>query len=427
MTRLRNRPPRADGRARTAAATLGCGLLLAGCVTAPHGWDAPARLARLDGVLAAAVTEGRLPGVVALVTTRDRVVYHRAFGLLDPAAGLAMRPDAVFDIASMTKPLTSLGVMMLVEEGRIGLDDPASDYLPELAGRGVLVRVDSSAGTLVTRPAAREATIRDLLRHTSGIGYAFSNHALLDVATHTDVPARMAPLVHDPGARWTYGMGTAHLGWIIERVTGLPLETFFQRRIFGPLGMADTSFSLSAADAPRLAATARRTDGRLVSLPRPGRIDGEAFGDGDLLSTAADVGAFMQLVLGRGERAGVRLLSEASVAEMTRDQLGGLGLTVAEQPGTDPARSASFPLGAGRDGFGLGFQVSAGNPDGRSDGSLSWAGIYNTHFWIDPASGVAVVFLVQVLPFYDPDVVAVLRDVERAVYAPVPEGPGATE
>ena len=394
--------------------SVGCALWLAGCASSQASGDPTDRFPAIDAALAAAVEDGRIPGAVVLVTTPERVVYHRAVGEMAP--GEPMRPDALFDIASMTKPITSLGVLMLVEEGRLDLDAPASGYLPELAGREVLVRVDTTAGALVTRPATREVTLRDLLRHTSGIGYAFSSYALLEAEAYTDVSPRLGPLVHDPGARWTYGMGTAQLGWIIEAVTGEPLGAFLRRRIFAPLEMGDTGFGLTADAAPRLAATYQRTDGRLAATPRLAEIEPFPRGDGDLVSSALDFAAFMQLVLGRGERAGVRLLSEASVAEMTRDQLSELGVTVVEQPGTDPTRASPFPLGAGRDGFSLGFQVAVDSPDGRPDGALSWAGVYNTHFWIDPANGLGVAVLTQTLPFYDPAVVGVVQDIERALY-----------
>jgi methyl acetate hydrolase len=387
-----------------------------GCAPAP-AWELdPSRQAALDRVLDDAVASRQVPGVVALVTTADSVVYLHAAGTLDEVGNVAMRPDAIFDIASMTKPITSLGIMMLVEEGKIGLDDPASRYLPELAGREVLVRVDSAAGTVETRPAAREVTIRDLLRHTSGIGYSIFDPQLHAIDRYTRIPVRQYPLLHDPGARWTYGMGTAQLGWIIEEVTGQPLMDFFRARIFGPLEMNETSFSLPRAKAARLATTFRLADGQLRATPRPDSIESAGQGDGDLLSTAGDYARFIQLMLGRGRRGDVRLLSEASVAEMTRNQLD--GLTVVEQPAPIPTLSAPFPLGAGRDGFSLGFQVAVNGPDGRPDGTLSWAGLYNTHFWIDPRNGIGVVLLFQILPFYDPQVIAVLRAAERAVYSP---------
>ena len=396
---------------------------LAACTTTPRWEPDPARCAALDRVLDAAVAHGRLPGVVALVTTADGVVYEHAAGVLDPVGDLPMRADAIFNIASMTKPITSLGVLMLVEEGRIALDEPASRYLPELAGREVLVAVDPDARTFRTCPATREVTVRDLLRHTSGIAYSFSNRELHELEQVTDLADRLQPLVHDPGARWTYGMGTAQLGWILEHVSGQPLEAFLRERILGPLGMDDTSFSVPAEKATRLAAVFRTKDGVRRARPRPASVEGEPRGDGDLYSTARDYARFVQLVLAGGQLGSVRLLSEARLAEMTRDQLE--GRTVVEQPAVMPGLAQAFPLGAGRDGFSLGFQVAAGDPDGRADGSLSWAGLFNTHFWIDPANGVGVVLLTQVLPFYDPQVIEVLREFERAVYG-VP-APGAAD
>jgi len=398
------------------AASLVC--FLAGACASPPPWAlGEAREAALDAVLTEAVASGCVPGVVALVTTSDGVVYLRAVGVLDPTGAVPMRPDAIFDIASMTKPITSLGVMMLIEEGELGLDEAASRYLPELEGREVLVDVDPDAGTFRTRPATRAVTIRDLLRHTSGIGYSFTSRELLALDRCSDLPDRLQPLLHDPGTRWTYGMGTAQLGWILEQVSGQSLEEFLQARILGPLEMDDTSFYLPPEKAPRLAAVCRKMDGRWTAPARPASVEGLERGDGDLFSTATDYAKFIQLILGRGQRGGVRLLSEASVAEMTRDQLD--GLTVVEQPVAMPSLSAPFPLGAGRDGFGLGFQIAVDAPDGRPDGTLSWSGLFNTHFWIDPRNGIGVVLLFQVLPFYEPQVIDVLRRVERAVYAPV--------
>jgi len=358
-----------------------------------------------------------LPGVTVLVTTKDSILYHRAFGVLDPVAGRPLGPDAAFNIASMTKPITSVAAMMLVDEGKLGLDDPAARYLPELKGREVLVSVDSASGTVVTRPASREVTVRDLLRHTSGIAYSFSNNELRAVEKWTKISDRDAPLVHDPGTRWTYGMGTAQVGWIVENVSGMPLEEFFRDRIFEPLGMDETSFSLPAARASRLMTRYRRQDGRLIPRPRPDSISTAGRGDGDLISTAGDYARFMQLVLGNGVWRGTRLVSEASMAEMTRDVLE--GLTVVEQPAAMPSLAAAFPKGAGRDGFGLGFQIAVDGPDGRPNGTLSWAGLFNTHFWIDRKTGIGVLFLTQVLPFYDPQVMAVLGAVERTLYQSV--------
>jgi len=402
----------------TVIAAVGLLALLGGCSTPAPAWRFDtARERALDAVLESAITADDLPGVTVLVTTKDSILYHRAFGVLDPVAGHPLGPDAVFNIASMTKPITSVAAMMLVGEGKLGLDDPASRYLPELEGREVLVSADSASGTVVTRPASREITVRDLLRHTSGIAYSFSNRELRAVEKWTQISDRDAPLVHDPGTRWTYGMGTAQVGWIVENVSGMPLEEFLRDRIFEPLGMDETSFSLPAAQASRLMTLYRRQDGRLIPRPRPDSISTAGRGDGGLVSTAGDYARFMQMVLGNGVWRGTRLVSEASMAEMMRDQLG--GLTVVEQPAAIPGLTAAFPKGAGRDGFGLGFQIALDGPDGRPDGTLSWAGLYNTHFWIDRMTGIGVLVLTQVLPFYDPQVMAVLSAVERTLYQSV--------
>ncbi len=367
----------------------------------------------LDEAVEQAVANGSVPGVVALVTDRDRIIYEGSFGVMDESGMEEMREDAIFPIFSMTKPITSLGVLVLVEQGLIGLDDPAEQYLPEFVDREVLVGL-SAGGEVTTRPSARPVTVRDLLRHTSGIAYTFSSSELLEWAQTTGRPVFEQPLLHDPGARWTYGSSTYFLGRIIERVTDQTLDQFLTSRIFAPLGMTDTSYDLPPDKADRLVALYRRVDGRLEGEPRPDPYQPSVRGDGGLLSTAQEYGRFIRLILGRGQLEGVRLVSPATIAEMSLDQLE--GITVARQPGAIPDLSNPFPLGAGRDGFGLGFQVSAGEPVGRAPGSLSWAGLRNTHFWIDPATGIGVVFLTQVLPFYDDSVIDVLTAFERTLY-----------
>ncbi len=283
-------------------------VLVCGCVNEEPSQllDHDARLA-LDEVLQSAVAAGDIPGVVAMVVDRDGVLYTGAAGVMDADGSRPMQVDAIFRIASMTKPITSLAVMILVEEGLLALDAPASDYLPELAGREVLVSVDAENASVVTRPASRPITIRDLLRHTSGVGYSFCSHELLEVARSTSIPARERPLLHDPGAKWTYGSSTAFLGWIIEAVTGQSLPEFLDERITHPLGMNDTSFDLAAEDRHRLVAAYSRGDTGLVGQPNPDPYEPEIRGDGGLLSMAGDGGRFIQPILGRGSLGGVRL------------------------------------------------------------------------------------------------------------------------
>ena len=390
-------------------------LLLTACNLQEASFITPEREAILDGILRTAVESGDVPGVVALVTTQDSVIYRRAFGRMGPSGDKPMQTDAIFQIWSMTKPITSVGIMQLVEKGALDLDAAASDYLPELKDREVLVGIDTMASAFTTRPASRPITIRDLLRHTSGFGYAFASAELVELGRVSGLSPREEPILHDPGERWTYGMGTAFLGWIIEAVSGETLPGFLASQVLTPLGMDDTSFELAPADTGRLVATYRREGEDLVGEPLPDPYLPTVRGDGGLLSTADDYAHFVQMILGGGAWRGARVLSEESVAEMTRDQLD--GLVVEEQPGAIPAWSNDFPLGAGQDGFGLGFQISVGNDPGRRPpGSLSWAGIMNTHFWIDSQNGMGVVLLVQVLPFYDEKAIDLLSSFERALY-----------
>lgn len=390
-------------------------IVAAGCSNEPAPVLDPEAADALDAVLGDAVAGGQIPGVVGLVTGRDAVLYRGAFGVMDATGNAPMRADAIFRIFSMTKPITSAGVMMLVEEGQISLDDPASTYLPELADREVLVSVDPADSSIVTRHAVRTMTVLDLLRHTSGFGYSFSNQTLLDWTRASGLPELEQPLLHEPGERWTYGSSTYFLGRIIERVSGETLVEFLGSRVFDRLGMSDTSFDLDPADASRLVAIYGRKGITLMGQPNPPRYQANIRGDGGLLSTADDYARFIRAILGNGATAGTRLLSAESVAEMTHDRL--VAMTVTEQPGAIPSVSRSFPLGAGRDGFGLGFQVAAVGPaDMRPKGSLSWAGLLNTHFWIDRSNGLGVVLMMQVSPFYDQGAIDALRAFERALY-----------
>ncbi|HXN11026.1 MAG TPA: serine hydrolase domain-containing protein, partial [Steroidobacteraceae bacterium] len=238
------------------------------------------------------------------------------------------------------------------------------------------------------------------------------------------------PLLHDPGEHWTYSASTRVLGMIVEKISGESLEAYFQQRIFAPLGMLDTSFAVPAAKQSRVITLYRHDEGKFQQ--QPGRTvplspTPPFGGDGGLYSTAGDYGRFLRMLLNRGRLGEARILSAKSVALMSRNQIG--AVFVSQQPAANPARTRPFPLGAGRDKFGLGFQISAPGDGGagdegasgeghshRSPGSLSWAGIYNTEFWVDPQRGLGGVLLMQYLPFYDEAAIRTLRDFEGAVY-----------
>jgi methyl acetate hydrolase len=371
----------------------------------------------LTAYLQGAVDRQDIPGAVALVVNRDRVVYHEAFGKLNEKNNVPMPKDAIFNIASMTKPVTSVAIMMLVEEGKIRLDDEASKYLPSLASLPVLAAVDVKGGTYATKPARRPITIRQLLTHTSGIGYGFSDAGVALAQQKLRAQDGEAPLVHEPGARWTYGASTKVLGDIIVRITGRPLDQYVAARILQPLGMTDTSYAVPAAKRARVVTVHSRVDGRWVEAansdaPPPVTIRG----DGGLYSTASDYALFIRALLNGGTLGQALLIRPQTLRDMTRNQIG--SLVVPLQPSTNLALSKPFPLGAGRDKWGLGFQLATTRDrKARSVGSYSWAGIYNTEFWVDPQKRIGAVLMMQALPFYDEKAIETLKGFEQRVYA----------
>ncbi len=372
---------------------------------------APPSTIVLSSFLSDAVSHGDVPGVVVLVTTPDRVIYHEAFGKMNVAQGVEMRKDAIFRIASMTKALTSAGVMMLVEEGRLGLDDEVGKYLPAFRDKQVISRLDLAAGTYETRPARHAITIRQLLTHTSGIGYSWSDPglAMIEKLTGKTSTAEL-PLVHEPGEKWTYGAGPRVLGEVIEKIAGLGIEVFLKTRIFQPLGMPDTGYSIAVAKRERVVTQHQHKDGGITEIPNPETIAGPPRGDGGLLSTAADYSRFVQMMLNRGQLGSVRLLKPETVREMGVNHTGEVKVRL--QPSSKPDFSNPFPLGAGDDVWGLGFQVATM----QRPGSMSWAGIHNTFFRIDPKEELGIIILMQTLPFYNEAALRVLQGVETRVY-----------
>jgi methyl acetate hydrolase len=370
--------------------------------------------------LAAAVERGDTPGVVALVVDRNGVLYEGAAGKLDVGRNVLMPTDAIFNIASMTKPVTSVAIMMLLEEGKLRLDDPVSQYLPGFDNLQVITKFHEADGTYETRPAKRAMTIRHLMTHTSGIGYGFTNPIINRLVSVTKKGEWELPLLHDPGDKWTYSASTRVLGMIVEKITGTTLEAFYQDRIFQPLGMVDTSFAVPADKQSRLSMTHSRASGTMQEQPRgsiPSTPTPPFRGDGGLYSTAGDYGLFVRMLLNGGRLGSSRLLTEASVRMMGENHIG--SISVEEQPDADRQRTRPFPLGAGRDKFGLGFQIAGNDPryaKFRGAGSMSWAGIFNTEFWIDPIKNIGGVQMMQVLPFYDDGAIRTLRDFEELVY-----------
>jgi methyl acetate hydrolase len=374
----------------------------------------------LSQQLAAAVARGDTPGVVGLVVDRDRVLFEGAAGKLDVGHGVPMPVNGIFNIASMTKPVTSVAIMMLVEQGKLQLDDPVSKYLAGFDNLKVITKFNNADGTFETRPARRAMTVRHLLTHTSGIGYGFCNPIVLRLQQGNQKSEWELPLLSDPGDKWNYSASTRVLGLIVEKITGATLEAWYQERIFKPLGMVDTSYAVSSDKQSRVSMTYSRAAGTLKEQPRasiPSTPTAPFRGDGGLYSTVRDYGLFMRMLLNGGQLGTTRLLSEQSVRTMGENQIG--SIFVEQQPAADPQRTRPFPLGAGHDKFGLGFQIASNNDSYakfRSPGSMSWAGIFNTEFWIDPVRHIGGVQMMQVLPFYDDGAIRTLRDFEELVY-----------
>jgi len=371
--------------------------------------------AALSAFLRESVARGDAPAVAAIVVNNDRVLFLDAAGTRDKANSAPMAPDAIFRIASMTKPVTSLAAMMLIEQGTLRLDDPVTKYLPEFAKRQVLTTFNDADATFETRPPARGVTVRDLLTHTSGVGYSFSDARLakLDAAK---VPEAQQPLLHEPGEKFTYGTNTYFVGKIVEAVSGQSLDVFLREKIFVPLHMADTFYLVPSDRRHRVVTQHQRKGREIVEVPNAATVQAPVRGDGGLASTASDYGTFMQLFLNLGRSGDRRLVSEETIRLMTSNQIG--ALTVVQQPIADVARARPFPIGSGKDKFGLGFQLETApvEPGMRSAGSYSWGGIYNTHFWVDPQRQVAAAVLMQVLPYYDEACLNLLRGFEKRLY-----------
>lgn len=384
--------------------------------SAPEGDSVPNPRA----VLEEAVEQKLISGAVGLVAVHGNVVFEEAVGWKDVEDQQPMTADTIFRIASMTKPITSTAAMMLVEEGRLHLDDPVSQFIPEFASPNIVV--NGSNGDSSFAPAHAEITIRHLLTHTSGISYRFSGvepltrlyaeAGISDGLSQTEGTigqgmARLAtmPLLHEPGTAWKYGLSTDVLGYVIEVVSGTTLDQFFRERIFEPLRMSDTYFFLPADEVPRLAAVYRPVRDGLRKLVEEPIQEGPVLfstsshyrgprtyfsGGVGLVSTARDYFRFSQMILNRGELDGVRLLQPETVDSMTTNQVGDLN------------------VGAGKVGFGFSIELHDGRP------TWGWGGFFFTRFWIDPEREVVGIFLSQLWPNQRSPVDDVFRSVADA-------------
>jgi methyl acetate hydrolase len=376
----------------------------------------PEAAAGLSSYLREAVGRGDLPGAVVAVVSKEGLIFNEAFGKLNVAGNVPMPKDAIFNIASMTKAVTSVAIMMLADEGKLKIDDDVSKYLPKYKNPLVIAKFNPVDATFETRPAKRPITIRHLLTHTSGIGYGFSSPTVSAIQRRTMQNETDMPLLFDPGEGWAYGASTRVLGEVVEKITGQRIDAFMESRILKPLGMGDTFYAVPKDKHSRVVTTHTRADGKLAERAVPASLPANVAGDGGLYSTAADYGLFVRMLLNDGQLGSARVLKPATVRTMFTNHTG--SVAVETQQASGPL-SRSFPLGAGEDKWGLGFQLAmpkTAKPNSRSRGSGTWAGIFNTHFWVDRGKGVGVIAMMQLLPFYDEQAMAVLAGIEERVY-----------
>lgn len=386
-----------------------------------------AGLGETDRVLREAAERGDVPGVAAMAATQDGALYEGAFGKRALPDGAAMTPDTVFWIASMTKAVTSAAAMQLVEQGKLSLDRPVAEVLPELAHPQVLEGFDAQ-GEPRLRPARRPITLRHLITHTAGFVYDIWNPEMGRFMEKRGIPGIITcenaaldlPLTFDPGERWDYGINIDWVGKAVERTSGERLGEYFARHLFAPIGMKDTAFKLTANHRARLAGMhARGEDGALAAIPFEMAQEPEfEMGGGGLYSTAADYLAFEQLFLNDGRAAdGAQVLTPETVRAMSQNAMGALDVRLLKTAIPASSNDAEFFPGMVKK-WGLGFMISTvAVPGGRSAGSLAWAGLGNTYFWIDQEKGVAGVILMQLLPFADAKALALFDRFEKSVYA----------
>jgi CubicO group peptidase (beta-lactamase class C family) len=373
----------------------------------------------LDAAMRAAVERKDVAGVVVMAADRKHTIYQGAFGVVaDPADPRPLKMDSMFRIASMTKAITSAAAMQLIEQGKLGVDDPAEKYLPQLAKLQVFESFDPATGAYRLRPATKSITVRHLFTHTSGLGYPFTDSTTRDFKPRPGEEYAAGPLVFEPGERWLYSTSTDWLGRLVEKISGQPLEDYFRQHILTPLGMTDTSYFVPAEKQSRLVTVGhRQADGTFVKdSVQPPTQNFTPIGGGGLSSTAAEYIRFTRALLNGGELDGARILSANSVELMGQNAIGALGVPALKS--ALPVRSDDFSFVAdGRDKWGLGFLITVDAvPGKRSAGSLSWGGIFNTYFWLDPTRGITGVILMQFLPFADRKALALYDTFERGVY-----------
>ena len=389
--------------------------------------------AQIDGVLRQAVDAKEVPGVVAMAATDKGLLYEGAFGLRALDQSTPMTLDTVFRIASMTKAITSVAAMQLVEQGKLKVEEPVPNIDPGLSSPQVLEGFDA-AGAPKLRPAKRPITLRHLLTHTAGFSYDIWDADTGRYVKAAGLPARptgklaslRTPLSFDPGDQWEYGINIDWAGRLVEVLSGQSLDVYFRDKIFAPLGMKDSGFVVSAEQRSRQARVhARQADGVLAPQPwEAAPVANPEFwsGGGPVYATARDYLTFLQMLLNGGSWNGARLLKSETVAEMNKNHTGNIpaGIMKTQNPGLSNDVDL-FPGAQIRWGLGYMLNMEPG-PNGRSAGTVSWGGIFNTYYWLDPSKRVTGLIMTQILPFADTRALKVYGQFERGVYEALKAG-----
>ncbi|MEH2564519.1 serine hydrolase domain-containing protein [Bradyrhizobium sp. AZCC 2289] len=389
--------------------------------------------AQIDQVLRQKTDAKEIPGVVAIAATGNDIIYQGAFGKRDLAKDDAMTADSVFWIASMTKAITAAAGMQLVEQGKLSLDEPIGKVLPDLAAPQVLEGFDAR-GEPKLRAAKKPITLRHLMTHTAGFCYNLWNGDMAAYLEKTGTPditscknaALKTPIMSDPGTRWEYGTNIDFVGKAIEAVSGKRLDAYLRDHLLAPLGMTDTGFKLGDAQRKRLVGMHQRgEDGSLAPIPFELEQDPEFhMGGGGLYGTAGDYIKFTQMILNKGKGNGIQVLTPETVAMMGQNQVGELNMTKMTSAVAWATNDVDLYPGMEKK-WGLSFMINtAKTPEGRNAGSLAWAGLANTYFWIDPSRNVSGVILMQLLPFVDRKCLEAYAGFERGVYAGLDAGSG---
>jgi methyl acetate hydrolase len=372
----------------------------------------------IDRALQVRVNAREIPGVVAMAANEESVFYEGAFGFRDLSTGARMSTDTVFRIASMVKLLTSVAALQLAERGKLSLDEPAHYIDPTLGSAQVLVGFDAR-GVPQLRPAQKPITLRNLLTHTSGFSYLLWDAKVvryLKVARGDPALPRM-PLMFEPGSRWAYGGSLDRVGRMVEIASGQTLDRYFRDHITGPLGMNDTGFSLADKQRERQASLhVRDANGKLLPQPlETPNVPTVHSGGGGIYSTAPDYLTLLQALLNGGSLRETTILRPETIALMSANQIGNLQAGILKT--TNPALSNNVDFFPGAQlRWGLGHMINIDPvPDGRKAGSLTWAGLFNTYYWIDPTMRIAGVIMMQILPFADRQSITAYRQFERGI------------